>query len=181
MLSMGPGRRPDDTLLQVTDDTDAEPVDLGVRSRPSEDRDGAPDPGDGGRDAEATAENHGVLDGEHWLAGLVRADVLGVSGAALLLLLAIGMPFLSGFDSVRIYLSPAETSPAWMFAPTFVAAGVAAALGLGGLRQAAYHGAAAWVRITAGVAGTVGLLVTIGTAIVWFAMTQSDPFEQLRP
>lgn len=179
MLSMGPGRRSDDSLLQVADGTDAEPVDLGVRSR-SAGHD-SPDADQRQADPGTSPDEPGVLHADHWLSGLVRADVLAVSGAALLLLVAIGLPFLSAFDTVRIYVMPNELDPTWTFVPTLVAAGVAAVLGLAGLRQAAYHGAAAWVRVTAGVAGTVGMLVVIGAAIVWFAMIQSDPFEPLRP
>jgi len=177
MLSMGPRRRDDDALLQIADHTDAEPVDLGVRSRSGTHEGEATDLGQ--RTPDSDVPN--VPPAEHWLSGLVRTEVLGVSGAALLLLIAIGMPFLTAFETIRVYLAPTEINPAWTFVPTLVAASLAAALGFGGLRQAAYHGAATWARITSGVAATVGLLVAIGAAMVWFAMAQANPFEQLGP
>lgn len=178
---MGPGRRTDDRLLQIADDTDAEPVDLGARGRP-ETYEGEPlDLGQRAAHADASVDEPGLLRTDHWMAGLVRPEVLGVSGAAILVFLVIGMPFLGGFETIALYVGPYEVNPAWTFVPSLVGGTVATALGLGGLRQAAYHGAATWARITSGAAALVGLLVAVGAAIAWFILAQSDPFEQFRP
>lgn len=173
---MGPGRRTDDTLLQIADDSDAEPVDLGVRSRPGT-HNGEPQDLDRRTPG---SEEPGVAVADHWLFGLVRAEVLGVSAAALLLLLAIGIPFMSVLEIFPIYGPMAEAGAVWAFAPSLVTAAVAAALGLAGLRQAAYHGAASWARITSGVAAVVGTLLVTGAALAWFAATQADLFGQFR-
>lgn len=176
---MGPGRRADDTLLQVADDSDAEPVDLGVRNVSGPRDDTKPqDVGQRAPDAETSGEDLDVPSDGNWLSGLVRAEVLGVSGAALLLLITIGLPFMATLEILPLYGPMVEAGAVWAFAPSLVTAAVAAALGLGGLRQAAYHEAALWARITSGVAAVVGALVATGAALAWFAATRSELFEQ---
>ncbi len=176
---MGPGRRTEDTLLQVADDTGAEPVDLGVRSRSGQRDDAKPmDVDQRAPDSDTSREDPDVPSDGHWLAGLARAEVLGVSGAALLLLVAIGLPFMATLEILPLYAPMVEAGAVWAFAPSLVTAAVAAALGLGGLRQATHHEAALWARITSGVAAVVGALVATGAALAWFAATRSELFEQ---
>lgn len=168
---MGPGRGGDGGA-DLPVEAAAERVDLGERSRPQE------RPADAQHDVAAASSRAGG----HWLAGLVRADVLGVTGVAVVVLSVIGVPFLSAIQQMTFFRTPVELSSAWAFLPFVTAGGVAVLLGLGGLRQAGRHGAAGWVRTVAGVAVLLGLVMATGSAVTWLYAVDAglfDPMPQL--
>lgn len=104
---MGPGRGGDGGA-DLPVEAAAERVDLGERSRPQE------RPADAQHDVAAASSRAGG----HWLAGLVRADVLGVTGVAVVVLSVIGVPFLSAIQQMTFFRTPVELSSAWAFLPS---------------------------------------------------------------
>jgi hypothetical protein len=117
-------------------------------------------------------------DGEHWLTGLLRADILAVSAAAAVLVAVLGLPFMETINMTFLYGLPDGSRTAWLFVPTLITTAGALALGLAGLRQATREGAATWVRITAGVATFVSALLWLGSAVAWWYMANSDVFDR---
>jgi hypothetical protein len=121
--------------------------------------------------AAATATTDG-----HWLAGLMRPDVLALTaivstGAGL-----FGVPVLDLTFSAA-YLGEGVGSEAWQHGPVLVATAIAVVAGLLALRQAAHHGSRGWVKALAGTAVLVSLAVAIGTIIVWIFAPDSNPFQ----
>ncbi len=121
--------------------------------------------------AAATATTDG-----HWLAGLMRPDVLALTaivstGAGL-----FGVPVLDLTFSAA-YLGEGAGSEAWQHGPVLVATAIAVIAGLLALRQAAHHGSRGWVKALAGTAVLVSLAVAIGTIIVWIFAPESNPFQ----
>lgn len=164
---MGPGRD-DGVEHDLSAGGATSRVELGDRSHPAEE----PEP-----DVAAAAGE----SSQHWLAGLVRADVLAVTGVGVVLLSMIGLPFLSMMERLTLYIGPMgpfDLSTAWAFAPPLVAGGVAMLLGLAALRQVGRHGAAGWVRTVAGVAALLGLLIAAGSAVTWLYAADSGVFDQ---
>lgn len=180
---MGPGHG-DDHEAELRDKGAQERVDLGERVRPSGPPDGSgqagrPTEGDRPGEPPGPRESPGSSErGGAWLAGLVRADVLGLSGLGVVVLSVIGIPFLTALQNVTFFMGPVELSSAWAFLPFVVAGGVAALLGLGGLRQAGRHGIAWWVHTVAGVAVLLGLLLAAGSAVTWLYAAETDYFSQ---
>jgi hypothetical protein len=53
-------------------------------------------------------------------------------------------------------------------------------LGLGAVRQAFRHNAATWVRVVGGAATLIGLLLLVGTAIIWLYVVDGGLMEEFR-
>jgi hypothetical protein len=120
---------------------------------------------------------------ENWLAGLVRADALALSGVAILALTVVGLPFLAALDNLFFYAGPfllTQVAEAWLFVPTLAGAGTATLLGLAALRQTARQELRAWVPALAGATTLVGLLLTAGTVVVWLYAAESELFDEIR-
>lgn len=119
-----------------------------------------------------------VVGSQHWWGELVRADVLAVASAAAVIVSVLGLPFAQFL--ANFFLVPMQISTAWMFLPVVVATAVATALGLGAVRQAFRHDAAAWVRVVGGAATLVGFLLLVGTAVTWLYVVDSGLMDELR-
>lgn len=131
------------------------------------------DPGDGPLAAGTTAMagNEG-----HWLAGLLRPDVLALTGIISTAAAVFGLPVLN------LTLSAAFLdlgSEAWQRGPVLVATGIGVVAGLLALRQAALHGSSSWVKALAGAAVLVSSAVAIGTVIVWIFAPDSTPLQDV--
>jgi hypothetical protein len=114
-------------------------------------------------------------DKEHWLSGLVRAEVFALAG-----IIAVAADLVAPFYDLALnvfFMNPEPGDITWLYLPRVITAGVAVVLGLVGLRQAAAQGSASWVRILAGTAVVVGVLLTIGTVVIWLlAPNRADAF-----
>ncbi len=106
--------------------------------------------------------------GNHWLAGLVRADVLALTSAAAVLSAFIGIPAMR--DAVNVFLFNPQTDESmwmWVWLPPLIAAGLAIGGGLLALRQAAAQDSPGWVRAVAGSATILGALLAVGVTVMW--------------
>jgi len=112
----------------------------------------------------------------HWLAGLVRADVLALTaiistGAALFGFPVLDLTFSDAFFREGL------SSEAWQHGPVLVATGIAIVAGLFALRQAAHQGSRSWVKALAGAGVLVSAAVAVGTVIVWIFAPDTNPFQ----
>ena len=103
---------------------------------------------------------------------------LAVASAAVVGVTVLGLPF--GQFLMNLFYSPVQFSTAWTFLPIVVAAAVATVLGLGAVRQAFRHNAATWVRVVGGAATLIGLLLLVGTAIIWLYVVDGGLMEEFR-
>lgn len=140
---------------------------------------GPADSAAGGPATAADDEASAPAGRQHWLAGLLRADVLGLTAAALLVLTVVGLPFLGFAESMLLYMGPSTSlmAEAWVFVPVLSASAAAALLGLGALRQANRQDVSGWVPALAGSSALLGLLLTIGTIVVWLYANDSEVFD----
>ncbi|HEX6337061.1 MAG TPA: hypothetical protein VFZ85_08910 [Jiangellaceae bacterium] len=157
MFTMGPERRRDQDGREEAV-ASLEPLDLSSDA--------------GGEAAEA------VDVSRHWWGDLVRPDVLAVASAGVVVVTVLGLPF--GQFLMNFLYSPVEFSTSWTFLPIVVATAVATALGLGAVRQAFRHNAVTWVRVVAGAATLIGLLLLVGTAVVWLYVVDAGLMDQFR-
>lgn len=134
-----------------------------------------------GRDEPATDVVPGAaVSPERWLSGLLRADVLALTGVVAAAAALFGVPYLQLALSSVVYMDPENQHEGWLYGPPLVAAGIAMVAGLLALRQAAAQASRGWVRALAGAATLIGILVAIGTAVVWiFAPDPAEMFGRL--
>ncbi len=144
-----------------------------------------PDGPSGNGQAESAAvvestDTVGPAAGWRWLLGLFGAEPLAVTAIVAAGVSVFGAPAIDLAVSTFLY-STDEPSQVWTYTPILVAAGIAVIVGLSGLYQGAAQRRSTWVRALSGAGALIGLIVAIGTALVWVLAPDPIPYDELFP
>lgn len=129
---------------------------------------------------ESTDAAQPAAAGWRWLLGLVGAEPLAVTAIVAAGVSVFGAPAIDLAVSSFLY-STDEPSQVWTYTPILVAAGIAVIVGLAGLYQGAAQRPSTWARALSGAGALIGLIVAIGTALVWVLAPDPIPYDELFP